>query len=123
MEDKPTLKCNILRAEQGAIDNFSCKKCRISILKQLCIMLSIPIGGIFLYFYAYLFTVINLDLSFSMAFDNSAFWVAIACFTMWFFTCKIGFNIVESMNWNLAYWHCKNHLPQQTFQKVEDKHD
>lgn len=99
----------ILNKDAGFIDNFSCGKCRNELLKELIIMLGVPIGGIYCYSTIYIIILNYFQLNFTLTF-GMPFWLVIGFLILWYFTCKLAFNYVDSMNWNRAFEHQKLHL-------------
>lgn len=103
----------ILHHEQGIIDNLSCKKCRNDSIKQLCVLIGVPVGGIFLYTYSFFGVLFILNYHFVIAFDNISVWIGLGFFMLWYLTCKFGFSIVDDMNWSMVSNHYDNHKRQK----------
>lgn len=113
----------VLNSNSGAIDRWSCKKCRKNILLELLLMLGVPVGGILGYGYAVIFITLYFKIPIYLRIDKpeqgAGLFVALAFFGIWFLTCKIAFAYVESLTWDCSWEHDKSHNEIQSQTGVE----
>jgi len=99
----------IVNENSGAINRWSCKKCRNNILKELLIMIAGTVGSLWIYTTLAMTVFVRYNIHFNLRFDAIGIWIGMSFFALWALTCKITFSYIDRITFHHACIHSSKH--------------